>query len=68
MARQLTSISTVRVERSESKYSTHRVTLTEQKDFSTMAAGVTNRLWNIEDVVGLLPELHYNTRPQRSAG
>lgn len=33
-----------------------------------MAAGVTNRLWSIEDVVGLLPELHYNTRPKKTAG
>jgi IS1 family transposase len=33
-----------------------------------MAAGVTNRLWTIEDVVGLLPELLYNTRPKKSAG
>jgi IS1 family transposase len=32
-----------------------------------MAAGVTNRLWSIEDVVGLLPELHYNTRPKKLA-
>lgn len=33
-----------------------------------MAAGVTNRLWSVEDIVGLLPELHYNTRPKKNAG
>ena len=33
-----------------------------------MAAGVTNRLWSVEDVVALLPELKYNTRPKKSAG
>lgn len=33
-----------------------------------MAAGVTNRLWSIEDVVGLLPELSYNTRPKKGVG
>jgi hypothetical protein len=30
------------------------------------AAGVTNRLWSIDDVVGLLPELHCNTRPKKT--
>ncbi len=33
-----------------------------------MAAGVSNRLWSVEDIVGLLPELHYNTRPKKTAG
>lgn len=33
----------------------------------SMAAGVTKRLWSIEDVVDLLPELKYNTRPKKTA-
>jgi hypothetical protein len=33
-----------------------------------MAAGITNRLWSIADIQGLLPELHYNTRPKKTAG
>lgn len=31
-----------------------------------MRAGVTDRKWGIEDIVALLPELKYNTRPGKS--
>lgn len=31
-----------------------------------MAAGVTDRLWGIEDIVKLLPPLKYNTRPKKN--
>lgn len=30
-----------------------------------MKAGVTDRLWSIQDIVDLLPELRYNTRPKK---
>ena len=33
-----------------------------------MAAGVSKKLRSIEDMVGLLPELKYNTRPDKSVG
>lgn len=33
-----------------------------------MRAGVTDRKWDIEDIVALLPELKYNTRPKKQAG
>jgi hypothetical protein len=29
-------------------------------------AGVTDHKWSIEDMVDLLPELHYNTRPAKA--
>ncbi len=32
-----------------------------------MKAGVTDRKWGIEDIVALLPELKYNTRPKKQA-
>ena len=31
-----------------------------------MKAGVTNPLWILEKMVGLLPELKYKTRPKKS--
>ena len=32
-----------------------------------MKAGVTDRKWGIEDIVALLPELKYNSRPKKKA-
>lgn len=32
-----------------------------------MKAGVTDHLWTLEEIVDLLPELKYNTRPKKSA-
>lgn len=32
-----------------------------------MRAGITDKKWSLEDVVDLLPELKYNTRPKKSA-
>jgi len=32
-----------------------------------MKAGVTDKKWSIEDMVDLIPELKYNTRPKKSA-
>ena len=32
-----------------------------------MAAGIANKKWNIEDMVDLIPELSYNTRPRKGA-
>jgi IS1 transposase len=31
-----------------------------------MRAGVTDHKWSIEEIVGLLPELKYNTRPKKA--
>ena len=30
-----------------------------------MKAGVTDHLWTLEEMVGLIPELKYNTRPKK---
>ncbi|MEK6262507.1 MAG: DDE-type integrase/transposase/recombinase [Planctomycetota bacterium] len=32
-----------------------------------MAAGIANKKWTIEDMVDLIPELNYNTRPRKGA-
>ena len=37
------------------------------KSTPAMKAGVADRKWSIEDMVDLLPELNYHTRPQKSA-
>jgi hypothetical protein len=31
-----------------------------------MKAGVSDHKWSIEEMVDLLPELHYNTRPKKA--
>lgn len=31
-----------------------------------MKAGITRHKWSIEEMVDLLPELHYNTRPKKA--
>ncbi len=36
------------------------------KSTPAMRAGVTDRLWKAEDIVDLLPELKYNTRPKKA--
>ncbi len=36
------------------------------KSTPAMRAGVTDRLWKVEDIVDLLPELKYNTRPKKT--
>ena len=38
------------------------------KSTPAMKAGVATRKWDIEDMVDLLPELKYNTRPKKAAG
>ena len=32
-----------------------------------MRAGITETKWSIEDMVDLIPELAYNTRPKKTA-
>jgi hypothetical protein len=31
-----------------------------------MKAGITRHKWSLEEMVDLLPELHYNTRPRQA--
>jgi hypothetical protein len=38
---------------------------TTLKTTPAMAAGVADKVWTIADIVGLLPELKYNTRPKK---
>lgn len=38
------------------------------KTTPAMAAGIADRVWTIADIVALLPELKYNTRPTKKVG